>query len=1056
MKPSLQSPIRTKVKEVSDNDDKHAQKTHANKTLSEITYKKRTEDVQAIKTDAIPEDLKQEASNGVCDVVAKWKGIKGQFSTYDLLATVNYTTDENGNYPFPVRKYDEIAKEISSDSEILNVYLVPFSHADPGYGLTFEQYYQHKTSKTLNLMVTKLTKYPKMTFQWAETVFLERWFRDINDEAKNKVRDLVKSGRLEIVLGGWVMPDEASTHYASVVDQLIEGHTWLAEHLHVRPRTAWVNDPFGYSGTMPYLWRQAGMENLLALRINQPLKARLVTLKSLEFLWRPYHSTSAGSDVLTSLMPFTNYWVDDVCGPDPKICSIFNYLHLHEKGRRAVAVTDQNIAELSELFYKQLRITGDLYKYRSLYIGLGEDFSYVLPEEWDNIFVNFDKIMDYINNKSEWKMKIKFGTVSEYFDNVRQRETTSKNPTSGNSSDFPVISGDLFPYTERKGEFWTGYYTSRPFLKAFSRDIGSLVHAADVLNVLVTGTFRYYGVTYAGQRDAARALTDARRELGMFLHHDGITGTSLPHVIQDFEARLMKAHARAHVAMKTILTSLLSRGKVQNSAHLQEVIVKENSRDIPRYRVLDVGDGSNLVFYNPVSKRRIEIVSVYVKSKHFVINTPKKSHIEVQVTETKGGVFMASFEIDIQAFGIEVYKLLPKEMDHSIVKETEVFGESIELKNKYMKVVFSSKTGLLQTMILSSGNVINITADFMVYKSKRSGAYIFGPEGPATGFKTGNAVITTFYGRMWSEVAVTRPGFTQKYRLYNTDSLQRRGLHVSTSTDMASVGMREMEVIYRVKSSINNGHNFYADQNGFQLIGRETMPTKPIASNYYPATTMALLEDDRLRMTLHFRQPHGVASLASGQLDTMLDRHTFRDDGRGLGQGIYDNVNVMNEFVIEVEEKAVQFNPIEKRYTYATSKAVLLNEFLQNKLQIYTTKDNSVKLMDKVHPLKDVTLPCHTSVVGFRNIVDDDMKYSYTSLVLHRRPVHCGLTRTEDNLEHFCHVKQEKVTIKSLFPKLKVKIEETSLTLQNTKNVLELDSNILPEKNELRTFKIHM
>ena len=32
-----------------------------------------------------------------------------------------------------------------------------------------------------------------------------------------QVRRLVRNGQLEIVLGGWVMPDEASTHYYSVI-----------------------------------------------------------------------------------------------------------------------------------------------------------------------------------------------------------------------------------------------------------------------------------------------------------------------------------------------------------------------------------------------------------------------------------------------------------------------------------------------------------------------------------------------------------------------------------------------------------------------------------------------------------------------------------------------------------------------------------------------------------------------------------------------------------------------------------------------------------------------
>lgn len=466
---------------------------------------------------------------GNCKFVPKWgQKYNADISTYDLFKNVSYQMESDGRYPIPVRTFEEIKK--SENLKHLTVVLVPFSHADPGYGLTIEQYYDQMTRDTLNNMVIKLLQYQNMTFQWAETVFLARWFEDLDDAGKDNVKKLIKKGQLEIVLGGWVMPDEASTNYIAVVDQLIEGHQWLLENLAVKPTSAWVNDPFGYSSTMPYLWKLTGMDNLLFLRINQPVKAKLMKRKSLDFMWRPYWKTSNESDVLSSLMPYTNYWVSDVCGPEQVNCQEFNFLHLGEGNSKAVQVTDVNVAEQARKLSDQFRITGDLYKYNTLYIGLGEDFSYPRPHQWDNMYNNYEKLISYINSQNSWNMTVKFGTLTEYFTRIRDEDrkmAEHSEKTRNTALTFPTLSGDFFPYTERNQEFWTGYFTTRPLNKRFSREIESLVRAADIFNVVVYSLFKYYGVEFTASDAVTQGLRIARRELGMFMHHDGITGMIL-------------------------------------------------------------------------------------------------------------------------------------------------------------------------------------------------------------------------------------------------------------------------------------------------------------------------------------------------------------------------------------------------------------------------------------------------------------------------------------------------------------------------------------------------
>jgi Glycosyl hydrolases family 38 C-terminal domain len=67
---------------------------------------------------------------------------------------------------------------------------------------------------------------------------------------------------------------------------------------------------------------------------------------------------------------------------------------------------------------------------------------------------------------------------------------------------------------------------------------------------------------------------------------------------------------------------------------------------------------------------------------------------------------------------------------------------------------------------------------------------------------------------------------------------------------------------------------------------------------------MAYIEDASTRVTVASKQPLGVASLNSGQLEIMLDRRLSQDDNRGVGQGVLDNISpTLNSFRILVEPR---------------------------------------------------------------------------------------------------------------------------------------------------------
>jgi hypothetical protein len=69
------------------------------------------------------------------------------------------------------------------------------------------------------MMLAKLIEYPTMTFIWAEISFLSMQ----TVETQTQFQQLLDSGRLEVVTGGYVMHDEANTYYTAILEQLFYG-----------------------------------------------------------------------------------------------------------------------------------------------------------------------------------------------------------------------------------------------------------------------------------------------------------------------------------------------------------------------------------------------------------------------------------------------------------------------------------------------------------------------------------------------------------------------------------------------------------------------------------------------------------------------------------------------------------------------------------------------------------------------------------------------------------------------------------------------------------------
>ncbi|KAL3846905.1 hypothetical protein ACJMK2_017854 [Sinanodonta woodiana] len=991
-------------------------------------------------------DGKHMAHGDTCEITDRFDPETKVISTFDLPDETNYKLLPNGRYSIPVKN-----KEVAYGPGLrpLKIILVPFSHADPGYGRTIQEYHTGATRQILTEMVQKLNQYRNLTFQWAETIFLDLWFEEKDDALKQQVRDIIARGQLEIVLGGWVMPDEACTHYVSVIDQLIEGHQWLLENLNVIPKNSWSNDPFGYSASMPYLWKLSGIENMVILRIHQAIKGTLMKKRSLEYKWRQYWDHDGRTDILSYLMPYENYWINDVCGPDADICHQYAFFRTDQ----APPVTEQNLVAKATALYEQYRITADLYNYDTLYMGLGEDFSYQSPQDWDVMYTNFKKLMDYMNANKEWKVNIKFGTLAEYFSDVRRNEESYS--VKDKSLSFPVLSGDFFPYSDKENAYWTGYFTTRPFNKRIAREVEPILRAADAFHVFAYSLCKTIGKEYKLYSEVTKHLRGARRNLGVFLHHDGITGTSLPHVARDYEHRLHNAHYGAITALKMTMVTVLSRGAITEINSLKEELMRPSSGVITVKQIIKVKDsGTRLVFINPLGKARTEIVTLIVDRENVKLVCPHGDRKFYQISKYSGNNgFQLSFSIKMTPYAVEVFEIMPSTSgnDLSVVQRPNENEKMIVLQNRYLTVEFDSRTGWLRSIRDLNGRVTTFRTSCLSYKSVTSGAYLFGPAGEAKEFITSKPQILVTKGKFVSEISLKFPGFYHSVRLYNSSGPQGRSLHIRNEVDINGAGLNDQEIIVRFESDVQNGDLFYTDSNGFQMMGRRTRPSNPIETNYYPLTSMAILEDENKRLILHSAQPHGVASLKPGWLEIMLDRQMSHDDRRGLGQGVYDSKLVASEFFLAVEYKDSPSVIAESRYTYPSIQSIVTNEVLQNPIIIFMVDESTYNYVDNYYYPVNFDIPCDFSIVGLRNLAKNDLQYNGTSIVVHKKRYMCGYSIEELS----CPVTSNGVQFGLLFPFTGVAYE-TSLSHLHKKKRISLEMDLTPDPMEIKSFLIHL
>jgi alpha-mannosidase II len=662
-----------------------------------------------------------------------------------------------------------------------------------------------------------------------------------------------------------------------------------------------------------------------------------------------------------------------------------------------------------------------------------------------------------------------------------------------------VLSGDFFSYADREDHYWTGYYTSRPFYKSLDRVLEAHLRGAEILFSLAVAHARRSGL--AGQYPLSdfALLTEARRTLGLFQHHDAITGTAKEAVVVDYGVRLLRSlvslkQVTINAAHYLVLGDKETYHFDPEAPFLQMDDTRLSHDALPERTVIQLDSSPRfVVLFNPLEQERLSVVSLLVNSPRVQVLSEEGQPLAVQIsvhwrsaTDVVPDVYQVSVPIRLPALGLSVLQLqLGLDGHHTLPSSVRVYLHGLKLSvsrheafplriidssssdfaisNRYVQAWFSGLTGQLRSIRrVDEEEEQRMDMKFLVYGTRsskdKSGAYLFLPDGEAKPYTSKKPpVLRVTEGPFFSEVITSYEHICQVVRLYNLPGVEGLSLDVSFLVDIRDYVNKELAL--RIHTDIDSQGTFFTDLNGFQVQPRRYLRKLPLQANFYPMPVMAYIQDTQTRLTLHSAQALGVSSLGDGQLEVILDRRLMQDDNRGLGQGLKDNKMTCNHFRLLLERRTMGSEaPGDRSTSYPSLLSHLTSMYLNTPplaLPVAKTRLPGPDLRS-FHPLASA-LPCDFHLLNLRTLpAEEDLSPSAdTALILHRKGFDCGLQAK--NLGFNCTTSQGKVALGSLFHGLDILfLQPTSLTLLYPLASPANSTDIYLEPMEIATFRLRL
>ncbi|XP_060520800.1 lysosomal alpha-mannosidase-like [Cylas formicarius] len=770
----------------------------------------------------------------------------------------------------------------------INIHLVPHSHDDVGWLKTVDQYYYGARNEIYkagvqfiyDTVLDSLLRKKNRRFIAVETAFFWKWWTEQEEDVREDVRNLVNTGQLEFISGGWSMNDEGVTNYQSIIDQMTWGLRILNDTFGECgvPKTGWQIDPFGHSNEMASIFARLGFDGVFLGRIDFQDKFQRLEDKSMEMVWRGSESLGGVSDIYTGVL-YDHY------GSPPGLC--FDVLCEDDAIIDDLDSPNYNVEQKAITFlidYVNMAVPS--YATTNLLVPMGNDFNYQNAEMW---YKNMDRLMKYINSRTfnDTKYNVIYSTPSCYINTVYK--------DTGGILNSPLKTDDFFPYGTDEYSYWTGYFTSRPTLKRFERIGNNFLQVCKQLSATTNAFF-----------DITENLNNLREAMGMMQHHDAVTGTEKEAVAFDYSKILHSAIADCEEVTRQALSELTQEGT--DSFHtclLTNVSQCVHSENMDRLVV---------TVYNPLSKLVTKYVRFPVADGLFVVKDPSGIEITPQlipiakhVRNIPGRDSIALQELvfaasDIPPLGFKSFFIEKFEGGDKVLPAQVSACYS---NSKHVGVEIDIETGLISG-ISANGITLELNQTFFYYNGangfhgnswRPSGAYVFRPAYEnSTSNITDRVNYTVYTGPVVMEIQQEfNDWIGQTIRIYENENFVEFDWVVGPISLEFEGGK---EVVTKFSTNLVTSSTFYTDSNGRELMKRikDFRPTwnlatnETISSNYFPVTSHIVVRDveKNIEMGILTDRAQGGTSLRDGELELMVHRNAITDDGFGVDEALIE------------------------------------------------------------------------------------------------------------------------------------------------------------------------